>query len=477
MADGEFERPQEDFEVEIADLDQVGATPGPSKSLRSVPLPRFSPRQCRLQLAATTAAIVLALVIILGSTASVRELVDSALSGLMPAPLPKLTPAPLPRTDRFYIQAGPSWGDLSIDGRTVSHLPAPSVEPPLRFSRGRHTLVWRAYPFATQSCTLTVPANPHADTCQYEPALGPVIPASASTIRFAESLNSLSPRERAALIQATRQALESKQYSEMVQPGELYALASGVSGATPDPCTVIAQLFLCYGMAEQPLRARLSFSLDLDTAPNSPCSMTRTCLFEDQDCRLFCDVPLLLSQPSSPAAPVWKVMVVVRASWQYETLDGQLVASHEADTFMGGLENEHFVPLLIRRDGSGWHVSPLFLNPHALFGDPVCDSAVVDAQIVTDVFVVKHVRISIAYRAVAGPNLADGCVIVMTPQPGPDMMPTSAASPPLVAYCLHRFGVLLAANDLAHHQWPYLPVATASEKQLAQRLVSILLSP
>lgn len=468
MADSEFERPQEDFEVEVADLDQLGATPGPSKSLRSVALPRFAPRQRRLQLAGTTAAVVLTIVIILGSTAPVRELVGGALSGL--------TPPPLPGTDLFYIQAGPSWGHLSIDGRTVSLLPAPGVDPSLRLSRGRHTLVWRASPFATQRCTLTVPANPRADTCQYEPALGPGIPASTSIIRFAESLNTLSNSERAALIQATRQALESKQYSELVQPGEFYALASGMSRSKKDPCKVEAQLFLCYVMAEQPLRARLSFPLDLDTSANSPCSMTRTCLFEDQDCRLFCDVPLMLSQISSPAVQVWKVMVVVRAFWHYETLDGQMLASNEADTFMGGLENEHFVPLLISRDGSGWQVSPLFLNPHALFGDPVCDSALVDAQIVTDAFMIKHVRIPIAYRAVADPNLADGCVVVMTPQSGPAMTPTSAASPPLVAYCLHRFGVLLAANDVAQHQWPYLPVANAREKQLAQRLVSILLS-
>jgi hypothetical protein len=468
MADGEFERPQEDVEVEIADLNQVGATPGPSTSLRSVPLPRFSPRQRRVQLAGTTAVVVLAIVIILGSPAPVRELVNGALSGLIPPPLPG--------TDLFYIQAGPSWGHLSIDGRTVSHFPAAGIGPPLRLSRGRHTLVWRASPFATQRCTLTVPANPHADTCHDEPALGPVNPASASTIRFAESLNTLSIRERAALIQATRQALERKQYSEIVQPGEFYALASGVSGSKQDPCRVQAQLFLCYVMAEQPLRAKLSFPLDLDTSPNSPCSLARTCLLEDQDCRLFCDVPLMLSRTSSPAAQVWKVMVVVHAFWHYETLDGQMMASHEADTFMGGLENEHFVPLLIRRDGSGWQVSPLFLHPHASFGDPVCDSALVDVQIVTDAFVVKHVRISIAYRSVAGPNLADGCVVVMTPQPGPAMTPTSVASPPLVAYCLHRFGVLLAANDVAHHQWPYLPVATAREKQLAQRLVSIFLS-
>ncbi len=468
MADGEFERPQEDFEVEIADLDQVGATPGPLKSLRSVPLPQLSPRQRKVQLAGTTAVVVLAIVIILGSTAPVRELVGGALSSL--------TPPALHGTHLFYIQAGPSWGHLSLDGRAVSPLPIPGVDHPLRLARGRHTLVWRAYPFATQRCTLTVPANPHADTCQYEPTLSPVIPDSASIIRFAESLNTLSTRERAALIQATWQALARKQYSEMVQPGEFYALASGGSGSKHDPCKVQAQLFLCYVMAKQPLWARLSFPLDQDTSANSPCSLTRTCFFEDQDCRLFCDVPMMLSQTSSPAAQVWRVIVVVRSFWQYETLDGQMVASHEADTFMGDLENEHFVPLLIGWDGSGWQVSPLFLNPQALFGDPVCDSALVDAQIVTGAFMIKHVPIPIAYRAVAGPNLADGCVVVMTPQSGPAMAPTSATSLHVVAYCLHRFGVLLAANDVAHHQWPYLPVVNAREKQLAQRLVPILLS-
>jgi hypothetical protein len=468
MGDDESERPQEDFEVEISDLDQVGATTGPAKPLRSVPLPRFSPRQRRLQLAFTTGIVVLAILTILGSTAPVRELVGGALSGPTPTPLPALVPG----TDLFYIQAGPSWGHLSIDGHAVSHLPAPGVDLPLHLSRGRHTLVWRAYPFSTQSCTLTVPANSHTDTCHFDQAMVPAITAKASIIKFSESLNRLSNIERAALIQATQQALERKQYSEIVQPGELYALSSAVSGSKNDPCKVKAQVFLCYVIAEQPLRARLSFPLDLDTSPNSPCSITKTCLFEDQDCRLFCDVPRMLSQTSSPAAQVWKVIVVVRSFWQYETLGGQIIASNEADAFMGGLENEHFVPLLISRDSSGWHVSPLFLNPQAFFGDPVCDSALEDAQIVTGAFLIKNVPIPIDYQSVASPNLADGCVVVMTPQPGPGMTPTSPTTPTLVAYCLHRFGVLLAANNVAHHQWPYLPVANAREKQLAQQLVS-----
>src|SRR6266702_5845953 len=220
MAAGEFERPQEDFEVEVADLEQVGATPGPSKSWRSVPLPRFSPRQRRLQLTGTTAMVVLAILIILGSTAPVRELAGGALSGLTPPPLPTFVPG----TDLFYIQAGPSWGHLSIDGRAVSHLPAPGVDSPLRLSRGRHTLVWRAYPFSTQSCTLTVPANSHTDTCRLDQTTGTAISAYTSIIRFSESLNRLSNAERAALIHATGQVLEVKQYSELVQPGELYAL-------------------------------------------------------------------------------------------------------------------------------------------------------------------------------------------------------------------------------------------------------------
>ncbi len=468
MNDGESERPQEDFEVEISDLDQVGATGGPSKPLRPFPLPRFSPRQRRLQLAVTTGIVVLAILIILGSTAPVRELVSTALSG----PASPTLPALVPGTDLFYIQAGPSWGHLSIDQHAVSHLPAPGVDPPLRLSRGRHTLVWRAYPFSTQSCTLTVPANSHTDTCRLDQTTGTAISAYTSIIRFSESLNRLSNAERAALIQATRQVLEVKQYSELVQPGELYALSSHVSGSKHDPCKVKAQVLLCYMTAEHPLRASLSFQLDMDTSPNSPCSIMRACLFEDQDCRLFCDIPMMLSQASSPAAQVWKVIVVVRSFWQYETLGGQIIAYNEADTFAGSLENEHFVPLLISRDSSGWHVSPLFLNPQAFFGNPVCDSALVDARIVTGAFMIKNAPIPIDYRSMAGPNLADGCVVVMTPQPGPGMTSTSPLSPPLVAYCLHRFGVLLAANDVAHHQWPYLPVANAREKQLAQQLVS-----
>ena len=49
-------------------------------------------------------------------------------------------------------------------------------------------------------------------------------------------------------------------------------------------------------------------------------------------------------------------------------------------------------------------------------------------------------------------------------------------TPPGLAYCLLRFGVLLAVNDAAHHFWPNLPVADAYEQSLAQQLAQGIVS-
>lgn len=43
-----------------------------------------------------------------------------------------------------------------------------------------------------------------------------------------------------------------------------------------------------------------------------------------------------------------------------------------------------------------------------------------------------------------------------------------------VAYCLHRFGVLLAANDAAGRAWLYRPRADAYEQGLARQLARLV---
>src|SRR5216684_6308835 len=77
MGDVESEQSQDDFEIETADIDELGAAANSSKPSRSSQQPRFPPRQRRLQLNITASIVVLAILLILGSTAPVRELVRS----------------------------------------------------------------------------------------------------------------------------------------------------------------------------------------------------------------------------------------------------------------------------------------------------------------------------------------------------------------------------------------------------------------
>ena len=126
------------------------------------------------------------------------------------------------------------------------------------------------------------------------------------------------------------------------------------------------------------------------------------------------------------------------------------------------MANDHLVPLGITWNNPGWQVSALFPNSQAPFGDPVCDSAIGDAQALAGDFVIDNLPVQVQDRSLSGANPASGCLLVITP--------TSTTTKPIVAYCMHRFGVLLAANDMAHRLWPYLPVADAYEQQLAHQL-------
>lgn len=69
----------------------------------------------------------------------------------------------------------------------------------------------------------------------------------------------------------------------------------------------------------------------------------------------------------------------------------------------------------------------------------------------------------------SGPVPAAGCLVAVTLQVDPATPSSSSSSPP-VAFYLYRFGVMLAANDQAHHMSPDLPLADIYERKLAQQL-------
>ena len=172
------------------------------------------------------------------------------------------------------------------------------------------------------------------------------------------------------------------------------------------------------------------------------------------------------------AAAGWNFMVVVRPLWQFATLDGQVIAHDQADTFIAGQGNEYLVMLNTVWGNPGWSILPPFSNSQLPFGDPVCDSAANDTQTMQSAALNNSgMQIQTQYPSVARADLGAGCLVTITQQPAS----SSSLTPPpssQVAYCLHRFGVLLAVNNLAHRLWPFLPVANAYEKRLAQQLAA-----
>ena len=477
MADVEPERPQDDSIIEIADineLDDIAADSGreSSSSARSSGAglePRFSPRQRWVQLIITTSIVVLAVLVILGSTASVRELARGVFIRPTSTPVPALAPG----ADLFYVQGSPPWGQLSIDGHKVAHLPKISVDPPLRLSRGQHTLGWQAEPFQGQSCTVSIPSRYATDTCRYKATVQLNPGLMAWLLTFSISLATLSSEQRSALIEVARAATDTWQSTDIVRPGELYALSPQdpeCKPSFPEP--------LCYATAKQPMKAALSFQLDADAVANKSCAGPQPgCTFLYQNCHLFCTG----SPPASSAAQEWDVFAPVRVVWEFVTLDGRILARDVPDNSLwdyatGRVNNEALVPLRITWDSLGWHVTIAadvsVQNDGSL--NPICGAAQKGVQLLQPPASATGAPVYPQWEFASGPLPAAGCLAVGTPQPDAFTTATPSTSPLLAPYCLHRFGVVLAANDIAHRFWPDLPVADAYEQRLAQQLAALI---
>ncbi len=137
--------------------------------------------------------------------------------------------------------------------------------------------------------------------------------------------------------------------------------------------------------------------------------------------------------------------------------------------------DESLISLRITWDSLGWHVivptgtsvqDSSFLNPTCASTQDEVGPLEPPADANGPVY--------LQWQFASGTLPATGCLAVGTPQQNAGITPTPTYSPPLVVYCLHRFGVLLAANDLAHRSWPYLPLADTYEQRLAQQLAALV---
>ena len=447
----------EDNEIEIIDLpgskgEDRSSNPATGRRI-SLLSPRYSLQQRRRQ-AIITGSIVITLLIIL-----ILPTRDFIIARFFP-PTPSIAQES-GRDTFFYLQTIPAWGKWYLDGKQLLRVPVFSDEQPLRIASGKHTISWRAEPFPVASCTLLVPPDPNQQTCHTR-RLGENAFATSSNVislPVAPSLAQLPQSQRQALIQATRNYLDTFQSSETVQPGEMYRYNTNHAPRR----------------ALQRMQAKLHFQLETDTSAPATCTGPQlgpacTNAANGSDCRLFCT--LAWSERDTPDRPFsWDVGVVTRPSWDY------IAPGQKTDLAASKKENqgdEQFTTVHITWIHNTWHVSshPQGDSP---FDDPNCIAVVgkipnmlpfgQSAGGSSDGIGGGNEGRQVIRNFSSGTNRALGCLVTAR-------IDEIASTGPTVshAYFLWRFNVLLAVNDEAHQLWKDLPMSGAAGKIIVQEI-------
>ena len=460
MKDPQPEQSQNDLDIQITDIDETGV-PVPATESSRPSLPPRSPSYRKWQLPLTAAFIILTILIILATTPPARNLVTNVFIGPIPSPTPTLAPG----IDLFYFQGSPSWGQLSIDGHSIPHLPVIQKEPPLRLSRGPHLLTWQAAPFLPQRCTLSVPPT-YGDNCPLPDTINIGRNLFAWVIKFSLALDSLPDQQRFSLISVAQVAVNAQPLTDTIRPGELYALPPQNPSCKSGP-----QAPICYAIARQPLTATLNLQLDTNAAVDEPCTDALSeagCFIQNQNCHLFCTVP--------SAGQEWEVLVPVQVTWTFATLNGHILEAEVPDSSPSSFETgpqgfESFIPLRISWDGSSWHATTNVDMHGSAYSNPACTATLLEIQSLEPPPDATGEAVYPQWQYASNANLAAGCLAEGTIQPPAGITPTPTNTPPFVIYCLHRFGVLLAVNSTAQRAWG-LPLANPYEQTLAHQLAT-----
>lgn len=430
----------------MSDLDDVEHSPQDDRPPRN-----------RLRLGFT---ITIWLVLIAVVVAIFSPLHDVALNHIFP---PSITPTATVTAgeNQFYIQASPQ-GNITIDGRTVTKLPAVGTGTPIQLSRGQHKIVWQAPPFLPLTCIVSVPPLA-SEPCNYESLGNSPIAPGLRLITFSATLADLPNAQQTALKQAIQAALDRLQSTDTVQPGEqyLYAPSSGTASVKT---------------ATQPLQATLRFQLDANLASQNSCQNgfgnSDTCSLNGQNCLQLC-TDIFQGIAQSQGKLTWDLIALFYPTWTYTAQNGQVVAQNQPDTNNANVGQDHSMEMQVIWNGTKWLVS-LYVMPEAVsqYGpSPACAS--LNNQIsATLQYGVTGTGKNVDWGFVTGPNEAQGCLAVVVASPGQQTPTTDFKQPS--AYFLYRFGILLAANPLAHSEFPGIPMADANEQSIAQGIAAKL---
>jgi len=449
----------DDFDLEVSSLDPAPDTAG-GQDADSVSFSRelthaqavpsstrhvnFAPhltRSKRLQRAGSLIAIVAVLVTALllvpaGTRASI-------LKALIP-PSPAPTATPQAGDDTFLWEHSVPWGRLLIDGQ-----PGPDVRGSAMYkntqgfplgaafhlSRGHHTLEYRAAPFPTLRCVISVPPA-RADTCPLD--------LKSDITYFLLS----APQTRVLDLQATVDRLPAAHAQALIAATQ--AALTALASARPQGTIALGDHYLDgaghLNQAITPLSLQPTFQVasSLEEYEGVACVTlcTRTGIFEVY------------------TSAGWALLAPVYLTWRYTTPAGELAL---ADGPAGALEARRSIAisLLARWSGASWQTpTPVYAAPQA---DPViCPTGEHYREVVQLTPSLSMVNQDFVWPYAAS-TAELGCLYA-----GGAMDPTTGTVSGPMALVLYRAGALTAVNERAHQVFPSLPLASAHERALAQ---------
>jgi hypothetical protein len=363
--------------------------------------------------------------------------------------------------DLFYIQASPP-GQVSIDGRLLTHMPNPTTDPPdapLRLSPGTHHIVWESAPFQPMACNILVPSQPSTGLCKNETLMQSSTGQTVHLLTFMASFADLAVAQQQLLERDIQNVLHTLDATTPVLAGEQYLSTSPI-GATSVVTTA------------QALQASVSYHLDTSLTSTRSCvdGYGDSCTYNGQNCLELCVFTDLKTvsgggEVFTPVSgPDWYAIALVYATWTYRTPAGVLVAGNQSDYFDRYVGIDHSLILHFLWKNGTWSISIVPTNAvNFVVVDPACATlnGLVSAEATYDRTQGSPSQ-NLSWSVAVGANRADGCLGVATTQQGVGS----------AGYFLYRFGVLLAANAVAHRYLPSLPVADSYEQTVAQQLAS-----
>jgi hypothetical protein len=358
-----------------------------------------------------------------------------------PTPFPSATPQP--GDDAFLWEHSVPWGQLFLDGKPGPDVSGSSARQSaegiwhgvaFRLPRGRHTLEYRAAPFPTLTCVLSIPAA-RGDSCPLDRFIDYAFlaPSGAAT--------------RLLDLQATVDRLPKAQAEALVEAAqaEMTSLASGL----PAGALTVGDHYLDSAgqltQATTTLRIEPQFHLDASVKEDGGLPCVGLCTADT----FF---------PGYNPARGWPVQAPIALSWRYITAAGQVIEADGPAIPIGALPIT-MISLLARWTDGGWRTPTPALGENET--DPVICPTGAHALAVFQATPPTTVDQNFQWPYLAS-TAELGCLLA-----GSRMDPITGKPTGPIALALYRAGVLVAANAEAQRDFPTLPVASPHERALA----------